>query len=107
MQKVELFLPLKEGKKPRSAKTYTAIYAAAPLTISLKSANAIANGKPLSSSPSFLHGTPHVIIEDNAVPIEVKSGKEAAWSLTVDTANLKQVQDAIADLFIVCHYSVN
>ena len=49
----------------------------------------------------FLNGTPHVIIEDHAVPIEVKSGKEAAWSLTADTANLKQVQDAIADLFIV------
>jgi hypothetical protein len=88
-------------------RTYTEIYAATPLTISLKSANDIANGKPLNSSAAFLNGTPHVIIEDNAVPIEVKSGKEAAWSLTVDTANLKQVQDAIADLFIVCHYSVH
>ena len=75
---MELFLPLEEGKKPGSGKTYTEIYAAAPLTISLKSANAIANGKPLNISPSFLNGTPHVIIEDNAVPIEVKSGKEAA-----------------------------
>jgi hypothetical protein len=104
---VDLFLPLKEGKKSGSGKTYTTIYAAAPLTISLRSANSIANGKPLNSSPSSLTGTPHVIIEDNAVPIEVKSGKEAAWLLTVDTANLKQLQDAIAALFLVCHYSVN
>jgi hypothetical protein len=107
IQKVELFLPLKEGKEPGSGKTYTEIYTAAPLTISLTSANAIANGKSLNSSPSFLNGIPHVLIEDKVVPIEVKSGKEAAWSLTVNTAKLKQVQDAIADLFIVCHYSVN
>ena len=53
IQKVELFIPLKEGKKPGNGKTYTEIYAAAPLTISLKSANDIANGKPLNSSPSL------------------------------------------------------
>jgi SepF-like predicted cell division protein (DUF552 family)/predicted kinase len=96
IQKVELFLPLKEGKKPATT---------APLTISLKSASGTADEKALTSSPS-LNGIPHVMIEDNAVPNEVKSGEGAAWSLTVDATKLKQVQDAIADLFIVCHYTV-
>jgi hypothetical protein len=107
IQKVELFLPLKDGKKPGTNKTYTEIYTATPLTLSVKSASGIATGKVLNSSPSFLNGIPHVVIEESATPIEVKSGKAAAWLLTIDTARLKLVQDAIEDLFILCHYTVN
>ena len=57
----------------------------------------------------MLNGTPHVIIEDEdrAVTIEVKSGNEAAWSLTVETARLNQLKDAIVDLFIICHYTIS
>jgi hypothetical protein len=106
IQKVELFLPLKDGKKPGTNKTYTEIYTAAPLTLSIKSDSGTASGKVLNSSPSFLNGIPHVVIEEAALPVEVKSGEAAAWSFTVEAARLKLVQDAIEDLFIVCHYTV-
>jgi Tc toxin complex TcA C-terminal TcB-binding domain/Neuraminidase-like domain/Salmonella virulence plasmid 28.1kDa A protein len=106
IQKVELFLPLKEGKKLGSEDTYTNIYTTAPLKISLKSASGTAIEKTLTSSPSFLNGIPHVMIEENAVPTMVKNGTAFIWSLTADTAKLKQVQEAIADLLIVCHYTV-
>jgi hypothetical protein len=110
IQQVELFLPLKDGKKPGTNQTYTQIYTASPLTLSVTSATGTASGKVLNSSPSSLNGIPHVVIEGleaSAVPIEVKSGKAAAWSFTVDAARLKLVHEAIEDLFIVCHYSVS
>ena len=113
IQKVELFLPLKDGKKPGTNQTYTQIYTGSPLTLSVTSATGAANGKVLSSSPS-LNGIPHVVIEksvvppeESAVPIQVKSGEAAAWSFTVKAARLELVQGAIEDLFIVCHYSVS
>jgi hypothetical protein len=106
IQKIEIFLPLKDGKKPGTNKTYTEIYTAAPLTLSVKSAFGTASGKALNSSSSFLNGIPHVVIEDAALPLEVKSGEAAAWSFTTETAKLKSIQDAIEDLFIVCHYTV-
>jgi len=106
IQKVELFLPLKDGKKPGTNQTYTQIYTDSPLTLSVTSATGAANGKVLSSSPS-LNGIPHVVIEESAVPIQVKSGEAAAWSFTVKAARLELVQGAIEDLFIVCHYSVS
>ncbi len=110
IQKVKLFLPLKDGKKPGTNQTYTQIYTASPLTLSVTSASGTASGKVLNSSPSSLNGIPHVVIEGpeaSSVPIEVTSGKAAAWSFTVEAAELKLVQEAIEDLFIVCHYSVS
>jgi hypothetical protein len=106
IKKVELFLPLKDGMKPGTAQTYTQIYTASPLTLSITSPSGTASGKLLNSTPSFLNGIPHVAIEASAVPIQVKSGDAAAWSFTVDSAKLKPLQEAIDDFFIVCHYSV-
>ena len=106
IKKVELFLPLKDGMKPGTIQTYTQIYTASPLTLSITSPSGTASGKLLNSTPSFLNGIPHVVIEASAVPIQVKSGDAAAWSFKVDTARLKPLQEAIDDFFIVCHYSV-
>lgn len=106
IQEIELFLPLKETKKPGSNKTYTEIYTASPLTLSINSSAGLTNNQALSSSPSFLNGTPYLIVSSMIVPIEVTNGEAAAWSFTIDTAKLKLVQAAIEDLFIVCHYTV-
>jgi hypothetical protein len=107
IQQIELFLSLKEGTKPGSTKTYLDSYGDNPLAIAIKSANGTANNKILNSNPSFLNGIPHLSLEDNVVPLEVSSGEKAAWSITVNSETLKQVQDAIIDLWIVCHYSIS
>ncbi|MEG3838650.1 hypothetical protein [Microcoleus sp. herbarium14] len=90
IQQVELFLPLKEGEVINDT-----------LTFSLQSTIGTASEKMLNST------LPPSIINNTVVPVEVKSGEEAAWLLTVDTAQLKQMQDAIVDLFIICHYTVS
>ncbi len=106
IQQIQLFLSLKEGKKSGSNKTYLESYGDNPLAIAIKSANGTANNKILNSNPSFLNGIPHLLLEDTVVPLEVSSGEKAAWSITVNSETLKQVQDAIADLWIICHYSI-
>ena len=111
IQQIELFLSLKEGSKPGSTKTYLESYGDNPLTIAIKSANCTANNKILNTN---LNGIPHLSIEktvlpleENILPIEVSSGEKAAWSITVNSETLKQIQDAIVDLWIVCHYSIS
>jgi hypothetical protein len=107
IQQIELFLSLKEGSKPGSTKTYLESYGDNPLTITIKSANGTVNDKILNGNASFLNGSPHLSLEETVFPLEVSSGEKAAWSITVDSAKLKQVQDAIVDLWIVCHYSIS
>jgi hypothetical protein len=106
IQQIQLFLSLKEGKKSGSHKTYLEFYEDNPLAIAIKSANDTANNKILNSNPSFLNGIPHLLLEDTVVPLEVSSGEKAAWSITVNSETLKQVQDAIVDLWIICYYSI-
>jgi hypothetical protein len=106
IQQIQLFLSLKEGKKSGSNKTYLEFYEDNPLAIAIKSANGTANNKILNSNPSFLNGIPHLSLEDTVVPLEVSSGEKASWSITVNSETLKQVQDAIADLWIICYYSI-
>ena len=107
IQQIELFLSLKEGAKPGTNKTYLEFYGDNPLAIAITSANGTVNNKILNSNLSFLNGIPHLLLEDTVVPLEVSSGEKAAWSITVDSTKLKQVQDAIVDLWIVCHYSIS
>lgn len=107
IQKVDVFLPLKEGNQPGGNKTYTDLYAASPFEISLKLANDAADRKPLSSVKSLFNGTPHLIMEYSNNPVEVKSGDEAAWTITVDNSKLKNIQDGIVDLIFVCHYTAS
>ena len=103
---VEFFLDLKDEIKPgtQPPKTYTQAYASGtPLNITLRSPDNGDTGgsKPLNSNLSSLSGIPHQSIEK--LDIEVKSGNDALWSLLANAVPLK---DAIADLFILCHYSV-
>jgi hypothetical protein len=104
IQQIELFLSLKEGSKPGSTKTYLESYGDNPLTIAIKSANGTANNKILNTN---LNGIPHLSLEETILPIEVSSGEKATWSITVNSETLKQIQDAIVDLWIVCHYSIS
>ena len=111
IQQIELFLSLKEGSKPGSTKTYLESYGDNPLTIAIKSANGTANNKILNTN---LNGIPHLSLEktvlpleENILPIEVSRDEKAAWSITVNSETLKQIQDAIVDLWIVCHYSIS
>ncbi len=101
IQQIELFLSLKEGTKPEEL-----FRVDNPLAIAITSVNGTANNKILNSNPSFLNEIPHLLLEDNVVPLEVSSGEKAAWSITVNSKTLKQVQDAIVDLWIICHYSI-
>ena len=107
IQQIELFLSLKEGTKPDNTKTYLEFYGNNPLTITIKSANGTVNDKILNGNASFLNGSPHLSLEETVLPLDVSSGEKAAWSITVDSTKLKQVQDAIVDLWIVCHYSIS
>lgn len=102
---VELFLDLKKEVKPGQDKTYTELYAAnAPMKVTLTPPNGadhVQNPLTLNSSKSLLNGTPYALVDK--LSTEVKSGNDAQWSLT---ANIVPIQDAIADLIIICHYSV-
>lgn len=101
IQQIELFLSLKEGTKPEEL-----FRVDNPLAIAITSVNGTANNKILNSNPSFLNGIPHLLLEDTVVPLEVSSGEKASWSITVNNETLKQVQDAIVDLWIICYYSI-
>jgi hypothetical protein len=98
---VELFLDLKKEVKPGEEKTYTELYAAHPLSVTLKPPNGAEPVQKSLPSSESLKGTPYTLVDK--LSTQVKSGKDAQWSLT---ANIAQLRDAIADLVIICHYSV-
>ena len=108
MYKVELKKDLKKEVKPGEYKTYMELYAANPVSLTLTPPNGAGaqNPLPLNSSESILKGTPYTLVDK--LSTEVKSGKDALWSLTANIAQLQDAiaDDAIADLIIICHYSI-
>ena len=104
ISKVELFLDLKKELKPGTDTTYTEVYASGTpmeVTLTAPGPGGIGVKQPLKSDASFLNGTPRALID---LPnVEVKSGDSALWSLT---ANMVQLQDAVDDLVIICHYYI-
>ncbi|HWP91824.1 MAG TPA: neuraminidase-like domain-containing protein [Thermodesulfobacteriota bacterium] len=104
ISQIELFLKLKDGVNPENGKTYAEIYADGnPLTVSLTSPDST-DSKPLDSIASFLNGIPHAVMD-------VSRGL-GIWVLTAQKADIEQLVtvlgklDAIEDIIILCHYSV-
>jgi hypothetical protein len=90
---VDVFMSL------RDPPALSAYQASTPLTVSLAANDATASGA-LNSDPAILNGMPHLSLGLNTqVPVSLV--------LSIPQADLQKVADAIDDLVIICHYSVN
>lgn len=123
VSKVDLFLKLKDVQPPQSNQTLTEIYAAGAPETHLKLFLRSLGDGTLIGDLSLLRGIPHTIINLAVAPIpallhlEVNETGDFSVS-TIDLALRETVGptgathqrlkvDAIEDLWMVCHYSVN